>query len=134
MPKVSKVTAADRGSVPGMFEYASAEVDGFAVTMQSYEADFDGTFAYKGLPNDQCQASHVGYILKGKLTARLADGSEEMFEAGDAVVLGPGHPPVFAAGSEFVMFTPLVEEKAQAEIVQANMMKYAEEHGIAVPG
>jgi hypothetical protein len=32
------------------------------------------------------------------------------------------------------MFTPMKEANAQAEIVQANMMKYAEEHGIQVPG
>jgi hypothetical protein len=120
-------------SIPGVGTAASACLGGYCIDMQSYDVDFDMAFAYKGLPNDQCQASHVGYILQGKLTVQLANGSEEVFEGGDAVVIQPGHVPSVTAGTEFVMFTPMEEANAQAEIVQSNMMKWAEEHGIQVP-
>jgi hypothetical protein len=126
-------TAADRTSIPGLGDAAAAALDGYSVDMQRYDVDFDMAFAYQGLPNDQCQASHVGYVIKGKFTVRMADGSEEVFEEGDAVVIPPGHVPAVAAGTEFVMFTPIEEANAQAEVVQANMMKYAKEHGIGVP-
>ncbi len=132
MPKVSKTTA-NQVSVPGMFDAAMAEVDGYSVVIERYDVDLDMAFAYKGLPNDQCQANHVGYMLKGKLTSRMADGTEEVFEAGDAVVIKPGHTPSVSAGSEFVMFTPADEDAAQAPVVQANMMRYAQEHGIELP-
>lgn len=133
MPKFSMATAANRWSVPGFFDAGMQELDGYSVEIESYSTGMDFAFAYKGLPNDQCQASHVGYVLKGSLTVRMADGTEEVFEAGDAYVIKPGHVPAIAAGTEFVTFTPITEEsKAANEVVQANMMKYAQEHGIEV--
>ncbi len=57
-----------------------------------------------------------------------------MFEAGDAYVLTPGHTPSLTAGTEFVTFTPTEEANAMAPVLQANMMKYAEEHGLELAG
>ena len=134
MPKVSKTTATSRTTIPGWMDDASAEVDGHRVQLQRYDGpDMDFAFAYKGLPNDQCQANHVGYVLAGRLTNRMADGTEEVFEAGDAVVIKPGHTPSMATGTEFVMFTPAEEAKATALVVEANMMKYAQEQGVELP-
>jgi hypothetical protein len=134
MPKVSKTTATTQMSVPGLMDAAMAEVDGYSVEIERWDVDMDFAFTLKGLPNDQCQAHHVGYILKGKMTFPMDDGSEEVFEAGDAVVLQPGHnAPTVAAGSEWVLFTPAEEANAMAPVVQANMMKYAQEHGIELP-
>lgn len=130
MAKTSMAAAADRMSIPGMGDFVQAEVDGYSVDMQSYDVDFDMAFAYQGLPNDQCQASHVGYVIKGKFTVTGAEGSEEVFEGGDAFVIEPGHVVSVAAGTEFVVFTPIEEANAQAEVVQANMAKYAQERGI----
>jgi len=129
MSKVSKATAPSRWILPGLMDAATAELDGYSVEMESWSVDMDFEFAYKGLPNDQCQAHHVGYVVKGTLRIRTADG-EEVFEAGDAYVIQPGHVPAIAAGSEFVTFTPAEEAKAMAGVVQANMMRYAQEHGI----
>src|SRR4029450_12626508 len=42
-------------------------------------------FLFKGAPNDQCQAPHMGYVLKGKYVMRTADGVEEVFEAGGGI-------------------------------------------------
>lgn len=135
MPKFSMTTAAIHWTIPGYIEAGVQELDGYSVEIERYTTDMDFAFAYKGLPNDQCQASHVGYVLKGKVTIRMADGTEEVFEAGDAYVIKPGHTPSVSAGAEFVTFTPITEEsKAANQVVQANMMKYAQEHGIPLPG
>ncbi len=135
MPKVSMATAAHHYEIPGLFDAGVQELDGYSVEIESYSVDMDAAFAYKGLPNDQCQASHLGYILKGRLTVRMADGTEEVFEAGDAYVIKPGHVPVIAAGSQFVTFTPITEDSEAAnQAVQANMMTYLAEHGITLPG
>lgn len=133
MAKTSRDAATTHWSVPGVFDASMQELDGHWVEIESWSVDMDFTFAYRGLPNDQCQASHLGYILKGKLTLRMADGTEETFEAGDAYVIKPGHTPEVAAGTEFVTFTPVTEEsKAANQVVSANMMKYAQEHGFQV--
>ena len=133
MPKTSMTTVANRMSIPGMGDFVQAEVDGYSVDMQRYDIDFDLAFAYQGLPNDQCQASHVGYLIKGQFTVTRAEGSEEVFEGGDAFAIAPGHVVSVAAGTEFVAFTPIEEANAQAEVVQVNMARYAAEHGIEAP-
>jgi hypothetical protein len=134
MGKVSRKTADNHWSAPGVFDSAASEVDGYSVEIESWDVDMDFAFAFKGLPDDRCPASHFGYLLKGKFTLRMADGSEEVVEAGDAFVLKPGHIPSVAAGTEWVIFTPIEEAKAMSEVMQANMMKYAAEHGIQVQG
>ena len=70
-----------------------------------------------------------------KATAsRRADGTEEIFEAGDAFVIEPGHTPLAFADSEFVAFTKAQEARQQTEVMMPNIMKYAQEHGIELPG
>ena len=60
---------------------------------------------FKGLPDDQCQCEHMGYVLKGKVGFRTS-GGEDVFEAGDAYYVGPGHTPVLYAGTEVIEFSP----------------------------
>jgi hypothetical protein len=75
----------------------------------------------------------MGYVLKGKFGIRRADGVEEIFEAGDAFIIEPGHTPIMFAGGEYVAFTPTEEAKQEEAVVMPNVMKYAEEHGIELP-
>jgi hypothetical protein len=62
----------------------------------------------KGLPEDMCQCSHYGYVLKCRMRVRYAD-REEAVEAGDAYYLVPGHAPMMEAGTEIVEFSPKEE-------------------------
>ena len=34
--------------------------------METHLTDLDAAFLFKGAPDDQCQAPHMGYVLKGK--------------------------------------------------------------------
>jgi hypothetical protein len=72
---------------------------------------------FKGAPDDQCQAGHMGCILKGMSGVRTADGAEEIFEAGDALIIEPGHPPIAFAGCEHVAFTPAAEARQRAAVL-----------------
>ncbi len=117
MPKVSRDSAAhveDHGPVEDRHE----DLDGYTVNFVSFRADIDGTPLLKGMPDDSCQCPHWGYVVKGRLTYRFAD-HEEVFEAGDAFYLPPGHVPLAEAGSELVQFSPAEELK----VVEAAMME-----------
>jgi hypothetical protein len=119
MPKVSKESAAhvdDHGPVEDRHE----DVHGYTVNFVSFRQDIDGTPLLKGLPSDSCQCPHWGYVLKGKLTYRFAD-HEEVFEAGDAFYLPPGHIPLAEAGSELVQFSPSEELRVVEEAMMRNM-------------
>ena len=133
MPKVSKATALSHRAFPGYLDAYEQEIGDWTVSIESDLTDIDYAPFFKGAPNDQCQATHLGYVLKGKFGVQRADGVEEVFEAGDAFIIEPGHIPIVSAGCEFVAFTPTEEARQQAAVVMPNIMKYAEEHGMEVP-
>jgi hypothetical protein len=92
------------------------------VGFETYSRDADLSPFFGGLPDDQCQCEHMGYVLKGKVGFRSGD-EEELFEAGDAYYVGPGHTPVLYAGTEVVEFSPSEELARTMEVVTKNMEK-----------
>jgi mannose-6-phosphate isomerase-like protein (cupin superfamily) len=118
MPKVSRESAQldDRGMVEDRHE----EIDGYTVNFVTFRQDVDATPLLKGLPGDKCSCPHWGYVFKGRLTYRFAD-REEVFEAGDAFYLPPGHVPVAEAGSELVQFSPTAELRAIEAVMLENV-------------
>jgi hypothetical protein len=58
-----------------------------------------------GLPGDQCQCPHWGYMLKGRIRMHTPDGEEE-YEAGQVFYWPPGHAPHALEDSEYVDFSP----------------------------
>ena len=133
MPKMSKATAATHQVFPGYVDAYEQELGDWNVSIETNFADLDQAPFFKGAPDDRCQASHVGYMIKGKFGVRLADGSEEIFEAGDAFVIEPGHVPLMFDGGEFVAFTSSEDAKQQTAVMMPNIVKYAQEHGIELP-
>ncbi len=125
MPKVSRESAAqvdDHGPVEDRHE----DVDGYTIQFVSFRADIDGTPLMKGLPGDACPCPHWGYVLKGRVTYRFAD-HDEVFEAGDAFYLPPGHIPLADAGSEILQFSPSDELQVVAATMTRNAMQMQQE-------
>lgn len=130
MPKVSKGTASSHYIFPGYVDSHEQEIGGWTVTLETHFTGMDQAPFFRGAPNDQCQASHMGYVLKGRFGIRRADGVEEIFEASDAYVVEPGHTPFTFANCEIVAFTPTEQARQQAAVIMPNVMKFAAEHGI----
>ncbi len=133
MPKVSRASASTHQGFPGYGEMDSEEIGNWNVTFGAEFVDMDQTPFFKGAPGDMCQAHHMGYMLKGKFGFRLADGTEEFYEAGDVFVIEPGHIPLTFAGAEYVVFTPKEELQQQMEYMMPNVIAFAKEHGIELP-
>jgi hypothetical protein len=119
MPKVSRDSAAHVEN-HGPVEDRHEDVHGYTINFVSFGQDVDATALLKGLPDDRCPCPHWGYVLKGRLTYRFGD-HEEVFEAGDAFYLPPGHVPLADAGSELVQFSPAEELRAVAGQMAQNM-------------
>ena len=64
--------------------------------------------ALKGLPGDSCQCPHWGYMIKGRVRMRTAEG-EQVYEAGQAFYWGPGHTPEALEDSEYIDISPTAE-------------------------
>ena len=118
MPKVSKesLEAQDFGAV----EARSGEIGDYTVDFVSFRETQDMALMFTGLPDGRCQCPHWGIVLKGKQSWRFAD-REEVFEAGDAFYVEPGHVPVFEAGTEMIQFSPTAEMKATDEAIRQFM-------------
>ena len=124
MPKASKTSASETVEVEGYEGHMENLEGGYTVAFEKYTADADLTPYFKGLPGDQCQAEHWGYVVSGKLTFKSADG-DETFEAGDAYYVPPGHTPVLYAGTEVIEFSPTRELEQTIEVMTKNMEEAA---------
>jgi hypothetical protein len=101
----------------GHFEHFA---DGYTVGFETYTQDADLSPFFSGLPDDRCQCPHWGYVIKGKVTFKFADG-DETYEAGDAYYAPPGHTPVLYAGAEIVEFSATEELQRTIDVVSKNM-------------
>jgi hypothetical protein len=120
MPKASKETASDSMKIEGYEGHYENFDGGYTVAFETYTADADLEDLFKGLPDDRCQCEHWGYVIKGKVSFKTADG-EETFETGDAYYAPPGHTPVLYEGTEIVEFSPTKELQQTLEVVSKNM-------------
>jgi mannose-6-phosphate isomerase-like protein (cupin superfamily) len=120
MPKASKETASETVQVEGYEGHIEKFEGGYTVAFETYTEDADLTPFFTGLPDDRCQAEHWGYVIKGKVTFKSANG-EETFAAGDAYYVPPGHTPMLYAGTEVVEFSPTDELQRTLEVVTKNM-------------
>ena len=120
MPKTSKATASDSLELDGYEGHFENLQGGYTVGFETYTADADLTPLFVGLPDNQCQCAHWGYVVKGKVTFKSAHG-DETFETGDAYYVGPGHTPILYAGTEVIEFSPTTELQRTLEVVEKNM-------------
>jgi quercetin dioxygenase-like cupin family protein len=51
---------------------------------------------------DSCQNSHLGYVVSGRITVALADGSKKTLGAGQSYSIPPGHDAWVEGNEPFV--------------------------------
>jgi hypothetical protein len=81
----------------------------------------DFTPLFVGLPGDLCQCPHWGVVLKGSITVRYADGTEETTRAGEAYHWPGGHTGWTDEGVTFVELSPPEEIRPVLEHLSAQM-------------
>ena len=102
-------------------------LDGYTVDFVTIREDHSLAPLLKGLPDDLCQCPHWGYVFKGRLTVTYKD-REEVYEAGDAFYMPPGHAPAAVAGSEFVQFSPTPELDITVAAIRRNVQAMGAPH------
>jgi hypothetical protein len=120
MPSASRDSASDRVAFEGV-EICLEDLDGgYTVCFESHTADADLAELFRGLPDDRAQLPRWGYVITGKVGFRFPD-REEIYEAGDAYYVPPGHTPVHHAGTEIVEFSPTEILAATVPVVMKNL-------------
>ena len=118
MPKTNRATAelVDHGPAAE----TSADLGGYTANFAHFKTDMDGAPLLKGLPNDQCQCPHWGYVEKGSISFGF-DDHVEVFEAGDAFYVPAGHTNAISADSDVLMFSPTEELDATMAVMMRNL-------------
>ena len=119
---MSKATAANSIEAEG-FEGHYQDLEGYTVGYETYATHTDFAPMFVGLPDNRCQCTHMGIVLKGMLKYHYADGSEDVIRQGEAYVARPGHTPELYPDTEVVEFSPTGELAKTVEVVMANMKK-----------
>ncbi len=66
---------------------------------------------------------HWGYIFKGKVRVEYVDGSEEIFQAGDAFYVSPGHRPYMLAETELLQLNRKADHnELSRKIMEAGLL------------
>ena len=120
MPKASKTTASENIEVEGYEGHLEHLDGGYTVAFETYTADADLGPFFEGLPNNQCQAAHWGYVIEGKVKYSYGD-HDEIFETGEGYYVPPGHTPTLYAGTTLVEFSSTDELQRTMEVVTKNM-------------
>ena len=64
---------------------------GMCVDINNAPAGTEFSPLLEGLENDHCQVPHWGYVVKGAIRMDYEDGNSEVFRAGEAFYMKPGH-------------------------------------------
>ncbi|MDT5109485.1 MAG: hypothetical protein QOE04_4609 [Mycobacterium sp.] len=104
-PAMQKARLADvESDVHGLISKRTAELDGVSVTQVTFAAGARWSNDLKEYAGTElCQLPHVAVVTGGALCVRMADGSEEVFSAGDVMLLPPGHD-AWSVGDEACTF------------------------------
>jgi hypothetical protein len=86
-----------------------AEFDDMAVVYHQFPKGTDVDALLEGLPNNMCPCPHWGYVVKGTMVVKYADGSEEKVTAGDVYYFPANHTAVIKEDVAMVEFSPKKE-------------------------
>ena len=82
-----------------------------AVAFVELKAGADATPLLEGLNGDKCHCPHWGYMLKGAIHVKYANGEEEVCKAGEMFYWPSGHTVWVEEDTSFVEFSPKHELK-----------------------
>lgn len=90
-------------------KFRTAEWSGLTVAHVCFPKGADAAPLLTEMPEGLCQVPHWGYVIKGSIHVRFADGREEIVRAGDAYYWPPGHTVRTDEDYEAIEFSPAKE-------------------------
>lgn len=97
-----------------------AEWGGQNVGFQRFPKGFDLRPLLMGLPHDECQCPHWGYVTKGRLVIEHG-GSSTIVGPGEAYYMAPGHSVRFEADTELIEISPAAELAKTMAAIEKNL-------------
>jgi len=78
-------------------------LEGFTLGRLNFEPGWRWSECVKPVvKTDSCQVSHVGYVVSGRITVRMNDGTQKTIVAGESYTIPPGHDAWVEGNQRFV--------------------------------
>lgn len=101
--QVKSLNSPDEVRSPNKTRVEVVHVEGFSIGRLNLEPGWRWSECVKPVvKTDQCQVSHVGYAVSGRLRVRTKDGTEKTISAGDCYTIPPGHDAWVEGSERFV--------------------------------
>lgn len=85
-------SSADEVRTPDKTRIEVVQLEGFTIGRFHLEPGWRWSECIKPIVmTDQCQLSHIGYAVSGRLAVRMQDGTEKTITAGESYAIPPGH-------------------------------------------
>ena len=93
----------DEVRTPDKTRVEIVRLEGFTIGRFTFEPGWRWSNCIKPVvKTDQCQLSHVGYAISGRLTVRLKDGTNKTIGAGESYTIPPGHDAWVDGNERFI--------------------------------
>lgn len=101
--QVKSHSSPDEVRTPGKTRVEVVQLDGYTIGRMQLEPGWRWAECIKPVvKTDECQVSHVGYAISGKITVRMKDGTQKTIVAGDSYTIPPGHDAWVEGNQPFV--------------------------------
>lgn len=79
------------------------QLEGYTIGRFKFEPGWRWSECVKPVvKTDQCQLSHVGYAVSGRIKVHMQDGTEKTISAGESYTIPPGHDAWVEGDQAFV--------------------------------
>ena len=93
----------DEVRTPNKTRVEVVQLEGFTIGRFRFEPGWRWSECIKPVvKTDQCQLSHVGYAVSGRIAVRMKDGATKTISAGESYTIPPGHDAWVEGDQPFV--------------------------------
>jgi quercetin dioxygenase-like cupin family protein len=93
----------DETRTPAKSRVEIVRLEGFTIGRFTFDPGWRWSECIKPVAKtDTCQLSHVGYVVSGRLTVQLKDGTKKTFSGGESYAIPPGHDAWVDGNERFV--------------------------------
>lgn len=90
--EVKSHNAPDEVRSPDKTRVEVVQLDGYTIGRFKFQPGWRWSECIKPVvKTEQCQLSHVGHAISGRLKVRMQDGTEKSIGAGESYTIPPGH-------------------------------------------
>lgn len=112
---------ADEVRTPDKTRVEVVHLDGFTLGRMTFQPGWRWSECVKPVvKTEQCELSHVGYAVSGRMTVRLTDGAQKTIVAGESYTIPPGHD-AWVEGNEPVVVTEVMSADVYAKAGSATV-------------